>query len=294
MSQLSPEGRAFVRATRALDEPTDIDQARIRRKTLAAIAAAGATAAIPAKAALAGVPAAAAPSIWGGAVIGALLGVVVVGAGAAVEAVSSRTSVRPTATAVQPSPAPPPARSAAPARLAPSSNPSADPEPTKAAEPRARAPSPAAPPSDAASVATPEPSASPDAGAPPPARSIDEEIAVLRDAQEALRAGKPDEAVRLLDGFGATHAGGALAEERQAARIIAACAGGGVEARAEAARFSPWPPRVAAPRPHRRRMRGKTLVLPARSPAPSDTSAVWNASSGQVDVAGLEKTLTAF
>jgi outer membrane protein assembly factor BamD (BamD/ComL family) len=67
---------------------------------------------------------------------------------------------------------------------------------------------------------------------------MDEELAALRDAQESLRAGRPDEAVRVLDRFTATHAGGALEEERRAARIVAACkADGGDRARADAERF---------------------------------------------------------
>jgi hypothetical protein len=205
MSQLSPEGRAFVRATRSLDEPTDIDEARIRKKTLAAIAAASAaTAAIPAKAALASVPPVAAPGVLGGAIIGALLGVVVVGTGAAVETVRDRASAG-SVVAGQRSPAPRAARPIAPVRPEPSSSPRPDPEAAKASGIPARTPS------------SPTGSSGADALAAPPSSAEKEarELAMLREAQEALR----------------------VLEERQAARLIEACAGGGREARAEAARF---------------------------------------------------------
>jgi outer membrane protein assembly factor BamD (BamD/ComL family) len=67
---------------------------------------------------------------------------------------------------------------------------------------------------------------------------MDEEIAALREAQESLRAGKPDEAVRVLDRYEATHTGVALEEERRAARIVAACkAGGASRSSADAERF---------------------------------------------------------
>jgi hypothetical protein len=67
---------------------------------------------------------------------------------------------------------------------------------------------------------------------------MDEELAALREAHEALRAGRPDEALRVLDRFAATHARGALEEERRAARIVAACkAGAGSQSRADAERF---------------------------------------------------------
>jgi outer membrane protein assembly factor BamD (BamD/ComL family) len=67
---------------------------------------------------------------------------------------------------------------------------------------------------------------------------MNEELAALREAQEALRAGKPEEAIRVLDGYAATHAGVALEEERHAARIVAACkTASASQARADAERF---------------------------------------------------------
>lgn len=56
---------------------------------------------------------------------------------------------------------------------------------------------------------------------------------MLRRAQEALRDGKADEAAALLDHFEAQRPGGALSEERHAARLVAACKSGrGAEVRA--------------------------------------------------------------
>lgn len=61
---------------------------------------------------------------------------------------------------------------------------------------------------------------------------------MLRQAQEALRDGKPDEAAALLDRFGAARPGGALVEERRAARLVAACkAGRGHELRGDVEAF---------------------------------------------------------
>ncbi len=94
-------------------------------------------------------------------------------------------------------------------------------------------PTPARPASVASAITTGEAPA-----ARPPPQAIDEELAALHEAQEALRAGQPDEAVRVLDRFAETHASVALEEERRAARIVAACqAGGGSQARADAERF---------------------------------------------------------
>jgi hypothetical protein len=71
------------------------------------------------------------------------------------------------------------------------------------------------------------------------ANSISGEIAALREAEEALRAGQPDRALRALDRYEtAGTPSGALEEERRAARIIAACASNPNDrARAEQERF---------------------------------------------------------
>jgi outer membrane protein assembly factor BamD (BamD/ComL family) len=60
----------------------------------------------------------------------------------------------------------------------------------------------------------------------------------LRAAQQALRAGDNDRALALLEQQDAHHPSGALAQERQAARVMALCQSQQVAlARREAARF---------------------------------------------------------
>jgi hypothetical protein len=240
--ELSPEGRAFVQATRPLDEPSDHDRERIRARMLAAIAAAGASA-LPAKAAAAAAASVgqglAPPSVWGGVIVGALLGVAAVGVEASWELVKARAGGARTAASAAAYPGHPGASAGRPEPLsfeAPHREPpfvqTASSAPAIAGHPAA-APKPAA---SAPSVPAPEPSVAAEAPAAS-SRALDDELAALRAAQEAIHAGKPDEAMRVLDRFGASHAGGALEEERRAARIIAACARGGPEAHADAERF---------------------------------------------------------
>jgi len=242
MSELGPDGRTFFEATRRLDEPTEGDRRRIRAKTLAAIAAAGASSAVATRAAATIAGQASAPTGlsagWlGGAIKGALLAVAVLAgegaieiatgrggpgrAGAGVEAVAGSTpgtAAATTAPALHERPdggsalSPPPAAggTAAEATVPREGDPFAH------ARSGARAASSAPPP-------PPEVSGAAEAARAPAASGIDEEIAALREAQEALRAGKPADAVRVLDHYQASHAGTALEEERSAARIVAAC-----------------------------------------------------------------------
>ncbi len=256
MRRLSPEGRAFLEATRGLDEPTDLDRRRLRAKTLAALAtAAGAAGTLTTEAAAAGAGSALGPGGaslgWGGgAIAGALVGLAVLAGDAAIDLATGHDRRDPRLARAPPGRAWSPLRSAArraplprcprlrsrclglPASVvrmargaATASRPAPGaphaPEPTVAPEARPMA-------------ASPQPSAGP----APVGNAIDKELAALREAQEALRAGRPDEAMRVLDSFAATHASVALEEERRAARIVAACkAGGGSQARADAERF---------------------------------------------------------
>jgi hypothetical protein len=81
------------------------------------------------------------------------------------------------------------------------------------------------------------PTASMEAAAPA-SSSISGEMELLRQAQRALASGDGSRALELLGEHEASYAGGALREERQAARVLALCkAGRGAEARAEASRF---------------------------------------------------------
>jgi hypothetical protein len=69
------------------------------------------------------------------------------------------------------------------------------------------------------------------------------ETAALRRAQRAIRSGDPERALALIREQDATYRGGALAQERAAARIFALCdLGRTEEARAEIRRFGrQWP-----------------------------------------------------
>ena len=82
---------------------------------------------------------------------------------------------------------------------------------------------------------------------------LDAEIALVRDAREALRVGNPARALALLDDHARRFSGGALAEDSDALRIQALCAlGRAGEARGLATRFlashsaSPYAPSVRA------------------------------------------------
>ena len=89
--------------------------------------------------------------------------------------------------------------------------------------------------------------------APKPASTIEQELALLRQAQDRLQAGDAAEALALLDDHERKFADGNLGAERQAARIFALCsAGRNTEAREAANAFlrqfpsSPMAARVRA------------------------------------------------
>jgi len=106
----------------------------------------------------------------------------------------------------------------------------------------------------AAPRATPE-DEQPDAPDPADAGSdrVLAEMALLQEAQAALRGGQPDEALALLARHAEAFARGSMIEERQALRVLALCAAGEVaDGTAEGAVFlrahprSTYAPRVAA------------------------------------------------
>ena len=78
------------------------------------------------------------------------------------------------------------------------------------------------------------------------------EIALMRRAESALAGGDPSDALELLNEHAATFPHGALAEEREATRILALCAlGRTAEARTAARRFERAAPRsIHLPRIH--------------------------------------------
>jgi hypothetical protein len=78
----------------------------------------------------------------------------------------------------------------------------------------------------------------------PPRSPLEEETALLGEAQAALRQGRTDVALRALDQHGQKFGAGALRDERIGTRILVLCSTGRIdEARAEAARFLRESPR---------------------------------------------------
>ena len=74
--------------------------------------------------------------------------------------------------------------------------------------------------------------------------SLEEETKRLREAHKALRSGKPERALELLEEQSAAFASGELREERAAARVLALCdAGKPSEAKAAAEAFLRASPR---------------------------------------------------
>ncbi|WP_441290788.1 hypothetical protein ACSRUE_09965 [Sorangium sp. KYC3313] len=157
----------------------------------------------------------------------------------------------------------PPPASAAPQASAPAVTPPAAPPPavTPPAAAPAAAPAPMAAPSRAARAvasAPPRPldpgaedaarapstgggerePARPRGGQPATPSTLAAEMALLREAQDAVRDGDPSAALDRLDDLGARFPEGQLREERMAARVLALCAAGRApEARAEAERL---------------------------------------------------------
>jgi outer membrane protein assembly factor BamD (BamD/ComL family) len=76
------------------------------------------------------------------------------------------------------------------------------------------------------------------AAASSPRADLDGELRLLAEARKAMRDGDTERAMKLLEKHQKKHPGGALAEERAAARVLALCQSGKrEEARSEAASF---------------------------------------------------------
>ena len=76
------------------------------------------------------------------------------------------------------------------------------------------------------------------AGDPAAESPLDREIALLRDAREALRRGQADRALEVLDESARRFPGGVLSEDRAAERVFVLCALGRMDdARVDATRF---------------------------------------------------------
>ncbi len=264
MTDLSPDARRLVDATRAVDVPGASERARLRAALAERLVAP---------------PAAATPAITNG-----LLAKVVVGgalvAALGVGAVRARTVAAPVAThVVVPQTLPPPPSSApspsiatlverAPAAPVESPPPPALPAPARRAVRRPLAvvvnPEvaivPAPPPSEPVAPAAPEVTPpAPSVVAPPlPAmvHPFRHELDVLNAAQMELDHHRNAQVLRRLDEYAAAHPTGALGQEALALRVLALCAlGRSEEARGYATRLLGEAPRS----PSANRVRGSCV-----------------------------------
>lgn len=247
MKPLNGTSRALIEAARAAERPSDADRARVRARVMTRIAAGGvAAAAITAAGEVAGkaaAGAAASSAVGAAAGAGATLGVtkaIVAGTIAGLFVVG--------AAEIRRAPLPPRETRAI-------TGASATVIVTSAPPPRAPAPEVIEPPPPAPSAI--EPRAPRPEPKPPSSAGLRDEIELLKEAQKAIAGGETDRAMSLLDAHADRFKGGALAEERLAARAIALCqAAGEPGRRAEAgrafsrflaeAKASPLEPRVRA------------------------------------------------
>lgn len=237
MSELSPESRAFLETHRRDGEPTAADAERVRAAlalTLGSTALASAT-----------VPWLARLGVIKGTVAVTVVVVALVGAVAMQSARDHGPNERgapPTRGQVQPEPvAPAPAPETSPAPVEPLT-----PAPPAATVPKVRAPpvtqrdprspAPSAEPVEAAPEPPPpliEPVPTPVAASlppPPPTPaplSTADEVRLVGEAEEALRRGDAEAALAVLEQWSASFGqSGQLAQEAQAARIVALCKSG--------------------------------------------------------------------
>jgi hypothetical protein len=240
MTELGPEARRLLRLVRDADEPRESDERRVRRSLLRRLAVGASFTA----AGVGAVPSAAALSLGvvGKTVVGVASLAVVFGTWHAIQvAEGPRRTPAPVASgslgaAAAPAPAsradsgdPSRAGSTDAAPLAPVARTAVD---APSAAPMRPAPS-------SLDVATPAATA----GRRDAPDTLREETASLRQAQAALRAGAPGQALALIEAQERRFTDGALAPERAAARILALCALARVdEAREQVQRFErQWP-----------------------------------------------------
>ncbi len=254
MSDLSPNAQAIVDAARADDVSPDTSKSRIKRRVLARVAAAAAigtaaattsktatslaTGGVASTASLATGGAASTAVALGGAklVVGVALSALVAG-GVATTAVVSHRHATPSATL----------HAVRPPRVAPDRTSPALPERGRNDADRT---SPALPERGRSSavktIAQTAPShvEAPVAGIASPVAperhtdTLEQELPLLQGAQRALRAGDPEQALRLLESHARLFPDGALAQERRAVHAVALCrASPGAAAQAEADGF---------------------------------------------------------
>jgi hypothetical protein len=226
MSEMGPETRRLLELARHADDPEVADEHRIGRSLARRLGAEAAAAAVG----VGGVKSAAGASLGKvialgvvglGVILGLAYGLVVAsrpaptnatepGSAASVAAASATSGARAVSSEL----------ASAPSSLAP--------------EPSATVP---------LTRSAPTARLNPVPEAPSDVDPLRAETAALRSAQRAIRSGDPERALGLIREQDATYRGGALAQERAAARIFALCdLGRTEEARAEIRRFGrQWP-----------------------------------------------------
>ena len=225
MKQLSPRARRLFELARGQDEPDAETRRRVARALSMKVAAGASLTAAGASAAG-----------WGMVLAKSALAIAVTGGLATGAWLTLRTprpahppvaSPPPAPLVAKPAPAVPVAET--PSREPPPSNPAREPGKVPSYRKLNRPPMPPAP-----------TDRSPAVGADDGLRA---ETEALRLAQQALRKGRPEQALRLLDEQDLRFREGLLLQERAAARILALCQAGRVEeARRQAIRFErAWP-----------------------------------------------------
>jgi len=197
MSELSPDTHALLDRGRDGDALGTRDKARLKRALVSQIAAASVVATTSTAAAWTTVAAKVAGVVM---VVGAVTGGIVAVVPVAPRAVAPVTHE---ASAAKPHPASPVVTPPAPPPPPPIPAPIAAPPVVRAAEPIA-----------------------PQPALPPPPSTLEEEQRLLRDADDALKAGAPDRALALLSDLATRFPDSALGHERAAERIFALCSAG--------------------------------------------------------------------
>ena len=249
MSELDPHAKDLIGLALEGEGPTSSERSRLRGVVLARVGA-GVAVLSTASGSTAATATGAGSSVALGLAAKVVVAVALVGAAGGYAAVSAH-GTKMASGALRPSQASAPVTIGAPApavslrpSVGPGVEPTRDSPPVSAETPAAAAPallslasarpvSTARAPTEIAAGSTP-----PVRAAPLPDWSLDEETRALRSAFADLRDGHAERALAAIDDQESRFAGGALAEERAAARIVTLCALGRTdEARADASRF---------------------------------------------------------
>src|SRR5688500_15389498 len=236
---LGPDARSLIAAADGADDPSSADEARIRTRLVARLAltaGTGIAATTAAKTAAASTGTAATTTLAAKIAIG----IAVVSATTAGSAVMYERTMHeraptvveaPVATTHAPTIAAPRATVAATMTTTPTPEPPAvpaspEPPPPATVTVTVHATATAAPAPIVKPVSKPAVSTAPAAAAQVASDTIAEEAALLRGAHTSLASGDGTSAMRALDEHARRFPRGALAEEREAARVMALCAQG--------------------------------------------------------------------